>query len=132
MNKIVISLSENNITDENILHRTTGITKIKLGTLRKATGSTAKFFSNMNCEYINPLWKTHKLSLEQLKEFKIYDIPVWIVLAAGNTYTSSIIAILNLSLDPIGRKYCQFKQNKYFKNSKSYLEENNQTKIQAA
>ena len=67
MNKIVMSLCENNIIGENILYRITGITRTKLGILRKATGSKAVLFK-LNYGYIYPLWKTHKLSPEQLKE----------------------------------------------------------------
>ena len=67
---------ENNIIDENILYRTTGIPRTKLGTLRKAIGSSAKFFSNMNCRLVQPLWKTHKLSPEQLKECNINKTPI--------------------------------------------------------
>ena len=76
MNEIVMSPCENNIIDEDMLYRTTGTIRTKLGNFSKATGSKAKYFSNMNCGYIYPLWKTHKLSPEKLKECVINDIPV--------------------------------------------------------
>ena len=77
----------------------------------------------MNCGYIYPLWKTHKLSPNQLKDCDITDIPIRIVQAAGNTYLSRITAMLNLILDPISRKYCKIKLNEYCKDSKNYLED---------
>ena len=123
MNKIIMSLCENNIIDEDMLYRTTGIIRTKLGYFSKATGSKAKYFSNTNCGYIYPLWKTHKLSPEKLKECVIDDIPVRIVQAAGNTYLSRITAMLNSLLDPVSKKYCQLRLNEYCKDSKSYMED---------
>ena len=123
MNEIVINLCENNIIDEDMLYRTTGIIRTKTGNFSKATGSKAKYFSNMNCGYIYPLWKTHKMSPEKLKECAINDIPVRIVQAAGNTYLSRITAMLNSLLDPVSKQYCQFRLNEYCKDSSNYLED---------
>ena len=123
MNEIVINLCENNIIDEDMLYRTTGIIRTKTGNFNKATGSKAKYFSNMNCGYIYPLWKTHKMSPDKLKECTINDIPVRIVQAAGNTYLSRITAMLNSLLDPVSKQYCQFRLNEYCKDSSNYLED---------
>ena len=60
-----MSFCENNIIDKSIVYKITGITRTKLATFRKAPSSTAKFFLSMNCGYIYPLLKTHKLSPEQ-------------------------------------------------------------------
>ena len=114
-----MSLCENNIIDENILYWTTGITRTNSGTLRKATDSSAKLFSNMNCRYNYLLRKTYKLPPEQLKECNINYIPIRIVQATGNTYLSRITAMLNLILDPVIRKYCQIKLNECCKDFKN-------------
>ena len=44
MNKIIMSLCENNIIDEDMLYRTTGIIRTKLGYFSKATGSKSEVF----------------------------------------------------------------------------------------
>ena len=93
-------------------------------------------FSKKNCGYVYPLWKTHKLSPRQLKESNFNDVPIRIVQAARNTYLNRITAFLKIMLDPLSIKYCKFKLNEYFKDSKSHFEdlkpENYQIKIKIA
>ena len=112
-----------NYLDDNLLFITTGMKKTKTGILRKVSGPSAKYFANNNCGYIYPLWKTHKLSPDNLKTCSIFDIPTRIVQAAGNTYLSRLTAVLNLILEPISVIYCKNGINEYCKDSKSYLED---------
>ena len=70
---------------------------------------------------IYPLWKTHKITPDNLKTCCI-DIPTRIVQAAGNTYLSRLTAVLNLILEPISVRNCRNGINEYCKDSKSYLE----------
>ena len=123
MTKILIKMWENKSIDNDLLYRTSGYKKAPSGNLRKCTGSTAKYFANENCGFIYPLWKTHKLSPEELRHCNITEIPIRVVQAAGNTYLCRYTAFLNHILDVISIRYCKFKVNEYCKDSKSYLED---------
>ena len=56
--------------------------KTNTGTLRKVFGKPGKYVANINCEYKYPLWKTHKITPDNLKTCSIKDIPIRIVQAA--------------------------------------------------
>ena len=86
MNKILIETWEMKFIDNNLLYRTSGFKQTPQGNLRKCTGSTSKYFDNENCEFIYPLWKTHKLSPERINEFNLTEIPIRVVQSAENTY----------------------------------------------
>ena len=121
MKKIIIKMWEIKIIDNNLHCRTTGFKQTPSSILRKCTGSTAKY--SENCGFIYPLWTTHKLSPERLKQFNLTEIPIRVVQAAGNTYLCRFTAFLNHILGPICIKYCKSKINDYCKNSKTYLED---------
>ena len=123
MNKILIKMWEMKFIDNNLLYRTSGFKQTPAGNLRKCSGSTAKYFANENCGFIYPLWKTHKLSPERLKQCNITEIPIRVVQSAGNTYLCRFTAFLNHILDQISIKYCKSKIYEYCKDSKSYLED---------
>ena len=61
------------------------IKKTNTGVLKKVSGPLANYFSNNGCGYIYPLWKTHKITLDNLKTSSIKDIPTRILHTAGNT-----------------------------------------------
>ena len=86
MNKILIKMWEMKFIDNNLLYRTSGFKQTPARNLRKCTGSTSKYFDNENCEFIYPLWKTHKLSPERINEFNLTEIPIRVVQSAENTY----------------------------------------------
>ena len=123
MVEIIIKIFEKSIIDDNLLFKTTGLKKTKSGGFRKISGIKAKYFANDNCGYIYPLWKTHKLTPETLKNCNLNDIPTRTVQAAGNTYLCRFTALLNHLLEPISIRYCKFKINEYCRDSKSYLED---------
>ena len=96
MIKIVIKMWEINTIDNNLLYKTTSIKQTPSGNLKKCIGSTAKCFANQNCGFIYPLWKTHKLSPEQLKQYALKQIPTRVVQAAG--LSNQLIFLENLRL----------------------------------
>ena len=84
------------------------------------SGSIAKHFSCSTPAYIYPLFKTHKLSLQQLVSFPITHFPVRLLQSAGYITTSRITAFLSY-LNPISKQFCQFQFNEYCQDSKQYL-----------
>ena len=84
----------------------TGI-KCKSNSYRKVNGASAKFFGCNTPAYAYPLFKTHKLSPENLLNVDIKDIPVRLLQSAGNISTSRITAFLELILKPISTDFCK-------------------------
>jgi len=61
---------------------------------RKNNGASAKYFRCNTPAYAYPLFKTHKLTPENLWNVDIKDIPVRLLQSAGNTSTSGITGFL--------------------------------------
>jgi len=82
------------VNDELLLHVTGK--KSKSNSYRKVSGALAKFFCCNTPAYAYPLFKTHKLSPENLLNVYIKDIPLRLLQSAGNISTSQITAFLEL------------------------------------
>ena len=117
---MVIELFNKGCISENLLYLTTGHKTNKNGQMAKMTGTSAKFFDNLNAAYVYPLFKTHKLNNITLESCKIEDIPTRLVQSAGDAYLYRITAFLEEILGPISIKYCQTGINEYCKDSSNY------------
>ena len=85
------------------------------------TGTQAKFFANLEPGYVYPLFKTHKLNVQEVKTIDIDSIQVRMVQSTGNAYLSRITAMLETILKPISVKYCSRTVDEYCKDSPDYL-----------
>ena len=65
---------------------------------RKIPGVIAKFFRCNTPAYAYPLFKTHKLPVEELLHAEVADTPVRLLQSAGNIPTSRITAFLEVLL----------------------------------
>ena len=89
----------------------------------KLPGAIAKFFRCNTPAYAYPLFKTHKLSVEELLHSEVADIPVRLLQSAGNIPTSRITAFWEFLLKPISVQYCSGSPNEFCKNSRHYIED---------
>jgi len=89
------------VNDELLLH-VTGI-KCKSNSYRKVNGALPKFFCCNTPAY--PLFKTHKLSPENLLNVDIKGILVRLLQSVGNISTSRITAFVELILKPISTNF---------------------------
>ena len=121
--QLLLKLGQSENIDENLLFHATGYKRNKNGILRKITGTKAKYFANLEPGYLYPLFKTHKIDCEKLNNISIEDIPLRLVIAAGNTYLSKITVFLETILNPISVDYCKHGINEYCKDSSHYIEE---------
>ena len=58
-----------------------------------------------------------------LGNVSVFDIPIRLLQLAGNITTSKITAFLEHIFQRISIKFCQFKINEYYRDSKQYLHE---------
>ena len=134
--KMIIKLHKEGLVDDYLLRHVIGMkpnkrqnnnkdkkkTKKKINPYSKIPGMIAKNFVCNDPAYAYPLFKTHKLKNDDLMSTNIYDIPTRLLQSAGNIPTSRITSFLEMLLNPISIKYCQYKIDEYCKDSKSYLE----------
>ena len=99
-NNIAITLHEERVMDDNLLHRT-----IRL---------------NLVSAYIYPLFKIHKLKLELLESTSPELIPTRLLQSARKIF-SRFTAFLEYILLPNSVKFCQSQIDEYCPNSKNYL-----------
>nr|CAB3263301.1 uncharacterized protein LOC108950347 [Phallusia mammillata] len=118
----VVSLHNHGIISETLLFHTIGCKEYS-GCLRKVPGPSAKYFSNTQPAYVYPLFKTHKLTPEQLRTCSIDRIPIRLLQSAGNTFCSRYTALLEHILKPISQRYCSCKVNEFCQDSQHYLKE---------
>ena len=78
---------------------------------------------HLHSKYAYPLFKTHKLSEDQLQCASIFDIPVRLLQSAGHIPKSRITAFLELMLQPVSKTFCQMEINEYCRDSQHYLRE---------
>ena len=107
------------VNDELLLH-VTGI-KCKSNSYRKVSGASAKFFCCNTPAYAYPLFKTHKLSLENLLNVDIKGIPVRLLQSSGNISTSRITAFLELIMKPISTDFCKNCPDEFCQDSCQYI-----------
>ena len=74
--------------------------KCKNNAYGKVNGASAKYFRCNTPAYAYPLFKTHKLTPENLLNVDIKEIPVRLLLSAGNISTSRSTAFLEFILKP--------------------------------
>ena len=119
---MVITLNKKGIITDNLLYLTTGYKNNKNGSLQKMTGTSAKYFDNLETGYVYPLFKTHKLEKELLNSCNIYEIPTRLVQSVGNAHLSKYTAFLEEILQPISIEYCKTNINEFCRDSKHYIE----------
>ena len=107
--------------DTKLLYCATGYIQNKNGKICKITGDQAKYFKNLEPGYTYPLFKTHKLNVQQIESSDIKDIPVRLVQSAGNSYLGRITALLETILKPISQSYCDKGVSEFCKDSEHYL-----------
>ena len=122
VNSMIIKLHEANCIDDKLLKHTIGV-KFESGKYSKISGTIAKHFVCHQAAYAYPLFKTHKLQNNILKEVDIFEIPVRLLQSAGNIPTSRITSFLEMFLNPISIKYCKYGIDEYCRDSKTYLED---------
>jgi len=104
------------VNDELLLH-VTGINCMS-NSYRKVNGASAKFFCCNTPAY--PLFKTPKLSPENILNVDSKDIPVRWLQSAGNISTSRITAFLELILKPISTDFCKNCPDEFSQDSRQY------------
>ena len=121
-NSWMIKLHKLKIVNDCMLLHTTG-KKLYEKLYRKVPGAIAKFFRWNTPAYAYPLFKTHKLPVEELLYAEVADIPVRLLQSAGNIPTSRITAFLEVLLKPISVQYCSGSLNEFCKDSRHYIED---------
>jgi len=106
----MIKLHKLKIVNDCMLLHTTG-TKL----YRKVPRAIATFLRCNTPAYAYPLFKTHKLSVEELLHAEVADIPMRLLQSAGNIPKSCITAFLEVLLKPISIKYCSGSPNDFAK-----------------
>ena len=117
---LTIELHKQGVTDDFLLKHVIGV-KYYGNKYMYISGSIAKHFSCLTPAYIYSLFKTHKLSLQQLVSFPITHFPVWLLQSADYIRTSRITAFLEYILNPISKQFCQFQFNVYCQDGKQYF-----------
>ena len=120
--KSLVVLHQEGVCNDKLLYQIARI-KIKDGKYTHVIGSIAKYFCCNTPAYAYPLFKTHKLSEDQLQCASIFDIPVRLLQSAGHIPTSRITAFLELILQPVSKTFCQMEINEYCRDSQHYLSE---------
>jgi len=120
-NSLMIKLHKLKIVNVCMLSHT-GI-KLYEKLYRKVHGAIAKFFRCNTPAYAYPLFKTHKLSVDELLYAEVADIPVRLLQSAGNIPTSRITAFFEVLLKPISVQYCSGSPNEFCKDSRHYIED---------
>ena len=95
--------------------------KCKNNVYRKVNGASAKYFRCNTPAYAYPLFKTHKLTPENLLNVDIKEIPVRLLQSAGNISTSRITAFLEFIPKPISAEFCKNCPNEFCQDSRQYI-----------
>ena len=119
-NELVVKLHAIGELKDELLLLMTGM-KCKNNTYRKANGASEKYFSCKTPAYAYPLFKTHKLTLENLLNVDIKEIPVRLLQSAGNISTSRITAFFEFILKPISAEFCKNCPNGFCQDSRQYI-----------
>jgi len=119
-NELMVKLHNLGAVNDELLLHVTGM-KCKNNSYRKVNGASAKFFCCNTPAYAYPLFKTHKLSPENLLNVDIKDIPVRLLQSAGNMSTSRITAFLELILKPISTDFCKNCPDEFCQDSRQYI-----------
>ena len=114
---LIIEVHKQGVIDNFLLKHIIGV-KYYSNKYIHISGCIAKHFSCSTPAYIYPLFKTHKLSLQQLVSFPITHFTVRLPQSAGYITTSRITAFLEYILNPISKQFCQFQFNGYCQDSK--------------
>ena len=118
----MIKLHKLKIVNDCMLLHTTGM-KLYEKLYRKVPGAIAKFFRCNTPSYAYPIFKTHKLSVEELLHAEVADVPVRLSQSAGNIPTSRITAFLEVLIKPISVQYCNGSPNEFCKDGGRYIED---------
>ena len=118
--KFIIELHKQGVIDDVFLKHVIGV-KLHNEKYVHISGPSAKYFASTLPAYCYPLFKTHKLSLEELKTSPISNFPVRLLQSAGNITTSRVTAFLEYILSPISKQFCQHQFNEFCQDSKQYL-----------
>ena len=94
-NELVVKLHAIGELKDELLLPITGM-KCENNPYRKVNGWSAKYFRCNTPAYAYPLFKTHKLTPENLLNVDIKEIPVCALQSAGNISTSRITAFLSV------------------------------------
>ena len=119
MDRLAAKLHQNGVIGNKLLLHATGQyfdeDKHKYMCVRKR----AKYFSTGKTKlaYAYPLFKTHKLGVEQIETTPILDFPTRLLQAAGNITTTRCTAMLEVILQPLSVEYCKLGVDEYCKDS---------------
>jgi len=80
-----------------------------------------KAFDCNTLAYVNPLFKTRKLTTQNFLNADIKDIPEHSLQSAGNISTSRIIAFLELIPKPISAGFCKICPDEFCQGSRQYI-----------
>ena len=103
-----------------IRHCVTGI-KCKSNSYRKVNGALEKLFCCNTPAYASPLFKTHKMTPDNLSNVDIKDILVRLLQAVGNISTSRITTFLELILQPISADFWRTAHTNFCQDSCQYI-----------
>ena len=95
--------------------------KCKNNEYRKVNGTSAKYFRCNTPAYAYPLFKTHKLTPENLLNGDIKQIPVRLLQSAGNISTSRNTAFLEFILKSISAEFCKNCPNEFCQDSRQNI-----------
>ena len=109
--------SKGGISDKMLLHCIGMYKDINNNLVR--VKKNAKYFTVGKPGYSYPLFKTHKLSQENIQNTQAQNIPVRIVSAISNITTSRCTTMLESLLKPISIDYCK---TEYTRDSSHYLQ----------
>ena len=99
-NELVVKLHAIGVLKDELLLPITGM-KCTNNVHRKVNGASAKYFCCNTPAYAYPLFKTHKLTPENLLNVDIKEIPMRLLQSAGNISASGLTAFLEFILKPI-------------------------------
>jgi len=119
-NELVVKLHAIGELKDELLLPMTGM-KCKNNAYRKVNGASAKYFRCNTPAYAYPLFKTHKLTPENLLNVDIKEMPVGLLQSAGNISTSRITAFLEFILKPISAEFCKNCPNEFCQDSRQYI-----------
>jgi len=119
-NELVVKLHAIGELKDELLLPITGM-KCKNNAYRKVNDASAKYFRCNTPAYAYPLFRTHKLTPENLLNVDNKEIPVPLLQSAKNTSTSRIIAFLEFILKPISAEFCKNCPNKFRQDSRQYI-----------
>ena len=119
-NELVVKLHAIGELKDELLLPITGM-KCKNNAYRKFNGASAKYFRCNTPAYVYPLFKTHKLTPENVLNIDIKEIPVCLLQSAGNISTSRITDFLEFILKPIRAEFCKNCPNEFCPDSRQYI-----------